>query len=167
MFGKNFYANRSILDNEFIQANFYPSTGLSPEEIDRQLNALFDQQVGNTSTAILRAEMFAFLYDNVQIEINEKNLFAAKINHQKVFCKYTNLFKNIFFLIIRPKPWICSRRQLNGDAGRALTITTPSPTGTTSIVLVFRVCLTEPKSARQSCCRILLPHRSKKISSSR
>ena len=93
MFGKNFYANRSILDNEFIQANFDPSTGLAPKEIDMRLKELFDQKIENTSTAILRAEMFAFLYDNVQIEINEKNLFAAKINHQKVFCKYTNLFK--------------------------------------------------------------------------
>ena len=60
MFGKNFYTNRSILDNEFIQANFDPSTGLAPEEIDMRLKELFDQ-VGNTSTAILRAEMFAFL----------------------------------------------------------------------------------------------------------
>ena len=93
MFEKNFYANRSVLDHEFIQTNFDPSTGLSPEEIDLRLKELFDQKIENTSTAILRAEMFAFLYDNVQIEINEKNLFAAKINHQKVFCKYTDLFK--------------------------------------------------------------------------
>ena len=93
MFGKDFYANRSILDNEFNQTNFDPSTGLSPEEIDVRLKELFDQKIGNTPTATLRAEMFAFLYDNVQIEINEKNLFAAKINHQKVFVKYTNRFK--------------------------------------------------------------------------
>ena len=73
MFGKNFYANRNILDNEFIQANFDPSTGLAPKEIDMRLKELFDQKIENTSTAILRAEMFAFLYDNVQIEINEKN----------------------------------------------------------------------------------------------
>ena len=75
MFEKNFYANRSVLDHEFIQTNFDPSTGLSPEEIDMRLKEMFDQKIENTSTAILRAEMFAFLYDNVQIEINEKNLF--------------------------------------------------------------------------------------------
>lgn len=93
MFGKNFYANRSLLDNEFKQPNFDPATGMPPEEIDARLKEQFDQRVGSTSTAILRAEMFAFLYDNVQIEINDKNLFAAKINHKKVFVKYTNLFK--------------------------------------------------------------------------
>ena len=66
MFGKNFYANRSILDNEFIQANFDPSTGLTPEEIDARLKEQFDQKIGSTSTAILRAEMFAFLYEQYE-----------------------------------------------------------------------------------------------------
>ena len=104
MFGKNFYANRSFIDNEFIQTHFDPSTGLSPEEIDVGLKKLFDQKIGNTPTVTLRAEMFAFLYDNVQIEINEKNLFAAKINHQKIFLKYTNLFKN--HILSQSPTWI-------------------------------------------------------------
>ena len=93
MFGKNFYANRSLLDNEFKQPNFDPSTGLSPEQFDEGLQKIFDQITQCTSTALLRAQMFAFLYDNVQLEINDKNLFAVKINHQKVFVKYTTRFK--------------------------------------------------------------------------
>lgn len=93
MFGKDFYANRSLLDNEFKQTNFDPATGLSPQELDEGLRMLFEQIDESPSTAILRAKMFAFLYDNVQIEINDKNLFAAKINHQKVLLKYTPLFK--------------------------------------------------------------------------
>ena len=93
MFGKNFYANRSLLDNEFKQPNFDPSTGLSPKQLDEGLQKIFDQITQCTSTALLRAQMFAFLYDNVQLEINDKNLFAVKINHQKVFVKYTARFK--------------------------------------------------------------------------
>ena len=71
MFEKNFYANRSVLDNEFIQTNFDPSTGLSPEEIDMRLKELFDQKIENTSTAILRAEMFAFLYGKEVLDLLE------------------------------------------------------------------------------------------------
>ena len=93
MFGLDFYANRKSLDFEFASPNFDTSTGLSPDELAAGLQQLYDQKIESTPTALLRAEMFAYLYDHVQIEINPLNPFAVKINHQKLLRKYTDLFK--------------------------------------------------------------------------
>lgn len=86
----NFYQNRPYLDNEFTHPHFDPSTGMDSTTLAEALQKIYVEKVDNTPMATLRAEMFAFLYDNVQIEINPKNLFAAKINHRKLLLKYTN-----------------------------------------------------------------------------
>ncbi|MBE6930516.1 MAG: hypothetical protein E7463_09575 [Ruminococcaceae bacterium] len=93
MFGLDFFANREFLNHEFTNPHFDASTGLSPDELAAGLRQLYDQKLESTPYALLRAEMFAYLYDHVQLEINPLNLFAAKINHQKLLQKYTGLHK--------------------------------------------------------------------------
>ncbi len=95
MLSFDFYKNRPFLDHEFAEPNFDPSTGLPPEELAVKLQDLFDEKLGYMPTALLRAEMFAFLYDHVQLEINPRNLFAAKINHKKLLVPYTAKFKRV------------------------------------------------------------------------
>jgi len=93
MLDQNFYKNRIYLDNEFSSPNFNADSGLTPDELDKNLKRIFDEKIDSVPTVTLRAELFSYLYDNVQIEVNPKNLFAAKINHQKVFCWYMDFFK--------------------------------------------------------------------------
>ena len=94
MFGLDFYNNRESLNKEFANPNFDTSTGLSPDELSKEIQQLYEQKIESTPTTLLRAEMFAFLYDNVQIEINPLNLFAVKLNHQNILRKYSGIFKN-------------------------------------------------------------------------
>lgn len=93
MFELNFYKNRESLDLEFIHTHFDDSTGLSPDKLAAGLQQHYEQKIASTPTALLRAELFAYLYDNVQIEINPLNPFAVKLNHQRLMYKYSELFK--------------------------------------------------------------------------
>ena len=88
-----FYQDREQLDHEFSLPHFDPNTGLEPDALAEGLKAIFAEKIHKVPNATLRAELFAFLYDNVQIEINTRNLFAAKINHQKLMTQYTVAFK--------------------------------------------------------------------------
>lgn len=89
----DFYANRESLNLEFVHPHFDTSTGLSPDELAANLQQLYEQKIESTPTTLLRAELFAYLYDHVQIEINPLNPFAVKLNHQKLLQKYSGLFK--------------------------------------------------------------------------
>lgn len=89
----DFYKNRPFLDKEFDEPHFDPSTGMAPDMLADGLQRIFDEKIDHVPTALIRAEMFVFLYDHVQLEINPLNLFAAKINHQKVFLPFTSKFK--------------------------------------------------------------------------
>lgn len=93
MIPHRFYENRAVLDCEFAHPHFDPSSGMEPNELAAELNRIFTERVDHTPTATLRADLFAFLYDHVQIEVNPKNLFAAKINHQRMLGQYTVYFK--------------------------------------------------------------------------
>jgi len=84
-----FYKNRPYLDNEYSDAHFDPASGLEPEVLAAGLKKIFLEKFDTNPAPTVRAEMFAFLYDNVQIEINAKNLFAAKINHKRKLLQYT------------------------------------------------------------------------------
>lgn len=93
MLNLNFYANRESLDLEFKHPNFDTSTGLSPDELSAGLQQIYERKIESVSTPLLRAELFAYLYDHVQIEINPLTPFAVKINHQKLLKKYRDLLK--------------------------------------------------------------------------
>ncbi len=89
----HFYENRAALDREYISPQFDPSTGMAPDELAAELNGIYTENVEHMPTATLRAKLMAFLYDHVQLEINPKNPFAAKINHKQLLTRYTVLFK--------------------------------------------------------------------------
>ena len=76
---KSFLDNRPLIDNEFEQAEFDESTGLSAEELFDRLS-----QMQNESTDLPRqlfcANTYAWLLDNVQLEINEHTPFSVKFN---------------------------------------------------------------------------------------
>lgn len=93
MFPHRFYEHRHALDREFSSPHFDPATGMPPAELEAALKALFDEKYDTVPNTVLRAELFAFLYDNVQIEVNPLNPFAAKINHQRMLTQFTNFFK--------------------------------------------------------------------------
>ena len=85
MIPRDFYKNRPLLDHEFSDPHFDPATGLSSSELEANLQDIFTAKYDTVPNATLRAELFAYLYDHVQIEVNPKNLFAAKIDHQKMY----------------------------------------------------------------------------------
>ncbi len=91
MISMNFYRDRECLDNEFLFPNFDPSTGLDPSKLKRELQNIFNEKYETVPMPTLRAEMFAYLYDHVQIEINPKNIFASKINHDKALVGFTDI----------------------------------------------------------------------------
>ena len=93
MIPHRFYENRDALDREFTTPHFDPNTGMDPKELAAELNRIFTERVDHTPTATLRADLFAFLYDHGQIELNPTHRFAAKINHQKMLTPFTVHFK--------------------------------------------------------------------------
>ena len=93
MFGLDFHRNRELLDHEFECPHFDAATGLTPDALEAGLHQLYEEKRDSVPTALLRAELFSYLYDHVQIEINPLNPFAAKINHQKLLKKFTEIFK--------------------------------------------------------------------------
>ena len=94
MFPHRFYEHRHALDREFSSPHFDLTTGMPPAELEAALKELFNARYGTIPNAILRARLFSFLYDNVQIEVNPLNPFAAKINHQRMLMQFTIFFKD-------------------------------------------------------------------------
>ena len=76
---KDFLTNRPFIENEFEEARFDESTGLSAEELFQKLT---DIQTGASDLPrqILCANTFAWLLENVQLEINEHTPFSVKFN---------------------------------------------------------------------------------------
>ncbi|MBQ3085363.1 MAG: hypothetical protein IJC46_07960 [Clostridia bacterium] len=93
MLGLDFYKNRESLDHEFERPHFDTTTGLNPDALEAGLQQLYEGKKDSVPTTLLRAELFSYLYDHVQIEINPLNPFAVKINHHRLLKKYTEIFK--------------------------------------------------------------------------
>lgn len=75
----NFYENRRFIENEFEMAFFDKQTGLDTEELIKYLKNVQSQET-NKPRRIVCAETYAFLLDNVQLEINEHTPFSVKLN---------------------------------------------------------------------------------------
>ena len=76
---KSFIENRKFIENEFEEANFDTATGLSADELLSALNKMQDESFGKPRERFC-AEAYAFLLDNVQLEINDRTPFSVKIN---------------------------------------------------------------------------------------
>ena len=76
---KCFSKNRKHIENEFEMAVFDKNTGLSAEDLAKQLQEI---QSGKTETPrqIVCANAYAYILDNVQLQINEHTPFSVKFN---------------------------------------------------------------------------------------
>lgn len=76
---KSFAENRPYIENEFEQAHFDAATGLSAQQLKEELDRI---QATDTDRPreLVCADAYAYLLDNVQIEINEHTPFAFKFN---------------------------------------------------------------------------------------
>ena len=83
MLPHRFYEHRQALDREFSSPHFDPATGMPPAELEAALKELFNARYGTIPNAILRAQLFAFLYDNVQIEVNRGEEAQRQTNQQQ------------------------------------------------------------------------------------
>ncbi len=76
---QKFIENRKYIQNEFEEAVWDESTGLSPEALLLEL-----QKIKNSETTLpwelVCANAYSYLLDNVQLEINEHTPFSVKLN---------------------------------------------------------------------------------------
>ncbi len=75
----NFGKNRKALETEFQNACFDETTGLSPEALKKGMLQIYSDR-GDMSEPLIRAKIYAYLLDNVQIQINPLTPFPFKIN---------------------------------------------------------------------------------------
>ena len=85
----NFDVDRKYIENEFQMAVFDKSTGLSSEEVAEKLR---EMQNGKSERPrqLVCADMYAFILDNAQLEINEHTPFSVKMNIGVVYSNYAN-----------------------------------------------------------------------------
>jgi len=75
----SFESNRKYIENEFQEAVWDQNTGLSPEQLSLGLQA-FQNSDSKEPRPIICAKAYAYLLDNVQLQINEHTLFSVKMN---------------------------------------------------------------------------------------
>ena len=75
-----FSDNKPYIENEFEMAEYDKSTGLSPEEIKSHILEMYESQKETEPSEILNARAYAFVLDNMQLEINERTPFSIKFN---------------------------------------------------------------------------------------
>lgn len=76
---KKFVENRQYIENEFENAKYDETTGIAADILFEKLCELQNHS-SDKSRPIFCANTFAYLLDNVQLEINEHTPFSAKIN---------------------------------------------------------------------------------------
>ena len=76
---RTFQENRPYIENEFETAKFDESTGWAWERIKQRLIAL-QNTPSDEPRRIFCANIYAFILDHVQLEINEHTPFSVKIN---------------------------------------------------------------------------------------
>lgn len=75
----SFLLNRPYLENEFEEAKWDESTGLSPEELVAGLKKL-NEELPDLPIEISYAKKYAYLLDHARLQINPLTPFAAKFN---------------------------------------------------------------------------------------
>lgn len=74
-----FESNRKHIENEFQEAVWDQKTGLSPEQLSLELQKI-QASVSSLPRPIVCAKAYAYLLDNVQLQINEHTPFSVKMN---------------------------------------------------------------------------------------
>ena len=75
----NFDKNRKYIENEFEKACFDPSTGKSHTEIFEMLQEIQANKTDEPRQIVV-ANAYAYLLENVQLEINLHTPFSVKLN---------------------------------------------------------------------------------------
>jgi pyruvate-formate lyase len=69
-----------LLKNEYENADFSKSEGLSPIEIERNIRNLIDNKDPDESFIITRARALKFMLSNMRIDVNKETYFAQKFD---------------------------------------------------------------------------------------
>ncbi|MBQ2774022.1 MAG: hypothetical protein IJF45_06775, partial [Clostridia bacterium] len=76
---KSFTQNRPMIENEYELAKFDPATGLDVEILRQKLQEIQDTPTDEPRPLVF-AKAYAYLCDNLQLEINEHTPFSVKFN---------------------------------------------------------------------------------------
>ena len=100
----NFTQNRRFIENEFQEAKWDLSSGLSVEELSEVIEQYMKKHT-ELSMPVLRANIFKIILENAQIEINPNTIFADKINTGVVYrgSASIDLFDRVVFQPTRDK----------------------------------------------------------------
>ena len=86
----DFTNNRKFVEKEFEEAKWDLSSGLSVEDLIKNTRKYMEENP-TLSMPIMRANIFKFILENAQIEINPNSIFADKTPMQ------TNLHRGLIF----------------------------------------------------------------------
>lgn len=95
---KSFHENLKYIKNEFQEARWDETTGLSPEIMSLKIKEMHDTPT-TLSRPIVCANAYAYLLDHVQLEINEHTPFSVKINTGVDYTYFASL--DIFYQLYR------------------------------------------------------------------
>ena len=79
MIWNSFERNKEKLATEYTSNNFNTGSGLNCYDLEKECDKLFES-LQNFPKPIIRAEIFKFILENGQIEINPYGIFADKID---------------------------------------------------------------------------------------
>jgi len=85
--------NRGYLQNEFVNCPWDESTGMNPDELEKQINALWDTR-GTDAVSVAKARIQRYIVQNAQIEVNPHSLFPGKRNKEKKGWKERHKLQN-------------------------------------------------------------------------
>lgn len=101
----NFFGNRKFIENEFENAKFDVSTGMSVEELESVLIKMQEESTLLENREEFCANAYAFLLKNARLEINEHTPFSVKFNLGVTYIKHAgwDVFDKIIFRRQREK----------------------------------------------------------------
>lgn len=101
----NFFENRKFIENEFENAKFDASTGMSVEELESVLIKMQEESTLLEDREEFCANAYAFLLKNARLEINEHSPFSVKFDIGVTYIKHAgwDVFDKIVFRRQREK----------------------------------------------------------------
>ena len=76
----DFYSDRKLIENEYEEAEWDESSGLSPAEIDKKMRAFAAENVKMPSALVI-ANLYKIMLENAQLGINPHTMFPDKLRH--------------------------------------------------------------------------------------
>lgn len=92
--------NKVYMQNEFVNCPWDESTGMHPNDLEKQMNALWDAR-GDEAVSVVKARIQRYIIQNAQIEVNPHSLFAGKLNHGITYTKSGGSQQGMFERLFR------------------------------------------------------------------